>query len=180
VLTGKRCDSDGSSGPLLVIGVFLYHYYTLRGSLGPEPPGFERRKLKVVKYFLNSLSCLAFPSSLMCSPGRLGGLEYLEHVVYSYHYPIQRTTIEAALRRPLILVRQRAWEPRPGPTIAALGNIGYVSELISRPTRTRIKNFDTSVNGTIVSSETLFLVRPAELRQRYPVVAAGQEPLSRS
>ncbi|KAI0305486.1 phosphoglycerate mutase-like protein [Multifurca ochricompacta] len=44
----------------------------------------------------------------------------------------------------------------PGnPAVAAQG-IGYVSEFISRLTRTRITNFDTSVNATIVSSDIKF------------------------
>jgi hypothetical protein len=34
--------------------------------------------------------------------------------------------------------------------------MGYVSELISRLTQTRITQFDTSVNATIVSSGTTF------------------------
>ncbi|KAI0302585.1 phosphoglycerate mutase-like protein [Russula brevipes] len=44
----------------------------------------------------------------------------------------------------------------PGnPAVAAQG-IGYVSEVISRLTQTRITNFDTSVNATIVSSDIKF------------------------
>ncbi|KAI0001359.1 phosphoglycerate mutase-like protein [Russula compacta] len=44
----------------------------------------------------------------------------------------------------------------PGnPSVAAQG-IGYVSEFISRLTQTRITNFDTSVNATIVSSNISF------------------------
>ncbi|KAJ3569059.1 hypothetical protein NP233_g5303 [Leucocoprinus birnbaumii] len=44
----------------------------------------------------------------------------------------------------------------PGnPTSAAMG-IGWVQELVSRLTQTRITDFNTSVNQTIVSSETLF------------------------
>ncbi|KAI0066193.1 phosphoglycerate mutase-like protein [Artomyces pyxidatus] len=44
----------------------------------------------------------------------------------------------------------------PGnPAVAAQG-IGYVQEFISRLTQTRITNFDTSVNASIVSDETKF------------------------
>jgi hypothetical protein len=44
----------------------------------------------------------------------------------------------------------------PGnPTNAALG-IGWVQELVSRLTQTRITKFDTAVNSTIVSSDITF------------------------
>jgi hypothetical protein len=44
----------------------------------------------------------------------------------------------------------------PGsPTSAALG-IGYVQELVSRLTETRITEFNSSVNKTIATNETLF------------------------
>ncbi|KAI9507913.1 phosphoglycerate mutase-like protein [Russula earlei] len=44
----------------------------------------------------------------------------------------------------------------PGNPTAAAQGIGYVSEVISRLTQTRIANFDTSVNSTIVSSDVTF------------------------
>ncbi|KAA1471753.1 phosphoglycerate mutase-like protein [Dentipellis sp. KUC8613] len=44
----------------------------------------------------------------------------------------------------------------PGnPAVSAQG-VGWAQELISRLTQTRITNFDTSVNGTVVSSNTTF------------------------
>ncbi|KAI0266664.1 phosphoglycerate mutase-like protein [Gloeopeniophorella convolvens] len=44
----------------------------------------------------------------------------------------------------------------PGNAAVAAQGIGYVSEFISRLTKTRITNFDTSVNATIVSSNITF------------------------
>ncbi|KAI0256229.1 phosphoglycerate mutase-like protein [Lactifluus subvellereus] len=44
----------------------------------------------------------------------------------------------------------------PGNPATAAQGIGYVSEVISRLTQTRITKFDTSVNSTIVSSNILF------------------------
>ncbi|KXN87322.1 3-phytase A [Leucoagaricus sp. SymC.cos] len=46
------------------------------------------------------------------------------------------------------------WGPG-SPTSASIGK-GYVQELVSRLTRTRISDFNSSVNQSIVSSETLF------------------------
>lgn len=44
----------------------------------------------------------------------------------------------------------------PGnPASSAMG-IGYVQELVSRLTQTRITTFDTTVNASIVTSEILF------------------------
>ncbi|KAI0302587.1 histidine phosphatase superfamily [Russula brevipes] len=44
----------------------------------------------------------------------------------------------------------------PGNSAVAVQGIGYVSEVISRLTQTRITKFDTSVNATIVSSDIKF------------------------
>ncbi|TFY79219.1 hypothetical protein EWM64_g4793 [Hericium alpestre] len=44
----------------------------------------------------------------------------------------------------------------PGNPTAAARGIGWVQELVSRLTQTRITDFDTAVNETIVSSPTLF------------------------
>ncbi|KXN83922.1 3-phytase A [Leucoagaricus sp. SymC.cos] len=44
----------------------------------------------------------------------------------------------------------------PGNPLSSAMGIGYVQELVSRLTRTRITEFKTSVNQSIVSSETLF------------------------
>jgi hypothetical protein len=70
----------------------------------------------------------------------------------------------------------------PGnPAVAAQG-IGYVSEFISRLARTRITNFDTSVNGTIVSSEILFpFDQPIYVDATHDtVITAGQLPFLKS
>jgi len=44
----------------------------------------------------------------------------------------------------------------PGQPTGAAQGIGYVQELVSRLTQTRITNFNSSVNGTIVSSNVTF------------------------
>lgn len=44
----------------------------------------------------------------------------------------------------------------PGQPTSAAQGIGYVQELVSRLTRTRITDFNSSVNGTIVSSNITF------------------------
>lgn len=44
----------------------------------------------------------------------------------------------------------------PGSPFSAALGMGWVQELVSRLTQTRITDFNTSVNQTIVSSETLF------------------------
>ncbi|KAF8212585.1 phosphoglycerate mutase-like protein, partial [Mycena galopus ATCC 62051] len=44
----------------------------------------------------------------------------------------------------------------PGNPATSAQGIGYVQELVSRLTQTRITDFDTTVNGSIVSSDVLF------------------------
>jgi hypothetical protein len=69
----------------------------------------------------------------------------------------------------------------PGnPTVAAQG-IGYVSEVISRLTQTRITNFDTSVNSTIVSSPIRFpFNQPIYVDASHDtIISAGQAALRR-
>lgn len=44
----------------------------------------------------------------------------------------------------------------PGQPTSAAQGIGYVQELVSRLTKTRITSFKSSVNSTVVSSEDLF------------------------
>ncbi|KAF8212589.1 phosphoglycerate mutase-like protein [Mycena galopus ATCC 62051] len=44
----------------------------------------------------------------------------------------------------------------PGNPATSAQGIGYVQELVSRLTQTRITEFDTTVNGSIVSSDVLF------------------------
>jgi hypothetical protein len=44
----------------------------------------------------------------------------------------------------------------PGQPTSAAQGIGYVQELVSRLTQTRITDFNTSVNGTIASSNVTF------------------------
>ena len=77
--------------------------------------------------------------------------------VRTVHHIVARSSARSQSRSEPCHVDLGFWYGNgPGnPAVAAQG-IGYVSEFISRLTRTRITNFDTSVNGTIVSSETLF------------------------
>lgn len=64
----------------------------------------------------------------------------------------------------------------PGsPTSAALG-IGYVQELVSRLTKTRITEFSTSVNQSIVSSEILFpLEQPIYVEATHDTVMSSSK-----
>jgi hypothetical protein len=57
--------------------------------------------------------------------------------------------------------------------------IGYVSEVISRLTQTRITNFDTSVNGTIVSSNITFpFNQPIYVDASHDTVVSASQALS--
>ena len=60
-------------------------------------------------------------------------------------------------------------------TSPAMG-IGYVQELISRLTQTRIDKFDTSVNETVVSSDAFFpLDQPIYVDATHDaVISAGE------
>jgi hypothetical protein len=44
----------------------------------------------------------------------------------------------------------------PGNPATSAQGIGYVQELVSRLTKMRITDFNTTVNGSIVSSDVLF------------------------
>ena len=103
---------------------------------------------------MNSPLRLAFLSSVRCSPRTTGRRLSISWVCY----PTRSSTLTyGAIPDPHAGVDLQFWYGNgPGnPAVAAQG-IGYVSEFISRLTRTRITNFDTSVNGSIVSSEILF------------------------
>jgi hypothetical protein len=67
----------------------------------------------------------------------------------------------------------------PGsPTSAAVG-IGYVQELVSRLTKTRIREFHSSVNESIVSNETLFpLDQPLYVDATHDTVMSASESFS--
>jgi hypothetical protein len=59
--------------------------------------------------------------------------------------------------------------------------IGYVSEVISRLTQTRITNFDTSVNGTIVSSNITFpFNQPIYVDASHDTVVSASQALTSS
>jgi len=64
----------------------------------------------------------------------------------------------------------------PGSPLSAALGIGWVQELVSRLTQTRITDFDTSVNETIVSSETLFpLNQPIYVDATHDTVMSASE-----
>jgi hypothetical protein len=66
----------------------------------------------------------------------------------------------------------------PGSPIAAAMGIGYVQELVSRLTKTRITEFNTSVNKTIASSETLFpLIQPIYVDATHDTVLSSSKLL---
>ena len=67
----------------------------------------------------------------------------------------------------------------PGSPLSAALGIGWVQELVSRLTQTRITDFDTSVNETIVSSETLFpLNQPIYVDATHDTVMSASEDLN--
>ena len=64
----------------------------------------------------------------------------------------------------------------PGSPLSAALGIGWVQELVSRLTQTRITDFDTSVNKTVVSSETLFpLNQPIYVDASHDTVMSASE-----
>ena len=72
------------------------------------------------------------------------------------------------------LVFWYTWGPG-NPAVAAQG-VGWAQELLSRLTQTRITSFDTSVNGSIVSSNLTFpLNQPIFVDATHDtIISAGQ------